>query len=905
MLDEAASLAAYEKAVRERATDNLRGLHPLFTCLLANHVLKPRDFPRRSKRFEKLNALGELVRNDNPVFPGYLKQLVLNLAETPIHQCSMEPMHWYRFMMELGRKHKQVLFTNLRNRMASGDPLRVSSSNWDHLQLCAEDALDDFVNSFVDDETDKRDVRWKTHYPGTVLYVPNTGQRHDFIIRMERGEDLHRYFRVKPATAASAKSNIYFDDMVESLRREATNYYERMRWQWPAAIGLTNDQAVIATISHFHLWSHGFDLDFQEYVYLLHEHDLIKALSDLTKQIGIAHNAFLCLFVEGNNLQGRDTIPLDADAELSKLSKAVGPKGEDVRFEKGLIYSWCMQLFEEAMPEVAAVPKSERFRLFFDDLDSYWASRYTNLVNGAHHVPPSSSDIDITVSGPKTRMMFFEGTKKNFMYKTKPECVANESEKNETGRNRPIKSADTIFYTNEDYVQRVIDKYWTHSKVLLAPSLATHEEEAARIVGMSGVEYVSLDYKGMENQHSQRTLVEVCQAKCDFLGVPKYIADWLITAEKCQYLKYGDRTVLTTYGLMTGRRSTTFYNTILAYVYVRIALGDTYVVVTSDYYVGDDVIIRCMSRADARQVLKKALASRNTFNVHKQSWGYGAEFLRHAIEGRQSFGYINRSIASFVSGSWVNKLRLAETDIYSLFQRYAWTIDNRGLGIRLAHCYMSYPLYRRTHSAYSTCRSICAHLTAVNGGPVVPGSLVVSVVKPITEVVSKPLAHELPSHATDDYLSTLHRHVAEIAPREALNQVRRIFKYASYRKNLMQGFSVHDITYLTREVGAIQLKFNSKMLSTVPKGILAEHPTLPALRGILNYNQMQAITKVLTGKKYEGKEPLDVWLFGVAPDVIVADLGNNFDDLCQASKYQFYRAVRAAPYVSMARQCFY
>jgi hypothetical protein len=314
------------------------------------------------------------------------------------------------------------------------------------------------------------------------------------------------------------------------------------------------------------------------------------------------------------------------------------------------------------------------------------------------------------------------------------------------------------------------------------------------------------------------------------------------------------------------------------------------------YHAGDDIIMSFNSIDKAEDTLTRLIASRNGFNPRKQSCGESGEFLRLAVGRKGAYGYLNRSISSVVCGSWVNSMKLVETHMPGIYQRAAWTLDNRALGVLGSEALLSYSMHKRSKIDYATCKAICGHRAAADGGPVISGQHTVTVLQPRTrvEISDKPIVN---SYASGDYVATVAERIGPSMPPEIVSGVKSIFARASHLKSMTTGYVVDSFKRRVYDVSSSVSHVTTSMLRGINKGVLARHPTLPSLANLLNKNELQMLVRILTGKTYTAGMTVKEWLFGSETWVVMCKLGNAFDDMAQFARRRLITDSRLIPVI--------
>ncbi len=702
-----------------------------------------------------------------------------------------------------------------------------------------------------------------------------------------------------------SKQNVYVKDVLETLKKADPKYYETVVDEVPYLIGLASDQVCCTVMSHYAHHLKGWVVPLRKYRALLYNQELSKAVSDFAKICGVALNPFLGPFAEMDALRGRGSLPANPQQELDELSGVAIPQGHNVLFDDGVIKREAMKLFEEAMPELAMLPAESRWERAAMPVDMYWKKRTQHCVNGSHHMPRHMKNSDPTkgMSGV-TRMVYLENETVNPMYATTPLIDATLSWKNENPKVRALKSEDTVGYLNEDYIMKAVEKAWTHKEVLIDPGMPTKQDECKRISEMDGKVYVMLDYSAMDKQHSLKSQDEVLEALLDFLGAPEYIKKWMLSANKNQFLTYANRTIKLVYSLLTGRRMTTFFNTVLNYVYLKIALRGLRP--TSALYAGDDICLRFNSVRDARVALQHAISSKSVFNPRKQSWGLGAEFLRTAVMGNRAYGYVNRTIASTVCGSWVNVLRLAENHLFGLFARYAWMLDNRLREHGFAANLLTNSMWKRTQMSKQMCKRILRHEVSVDGSPVCGNMPAVTVMRPRIEVLLKSEMKDVkPGKGAAQIVFDFQQALGEnrLPTREA-KELTSILTKASYMKSLIKGYNSKEVTYEVKPVCANLTNYTEYLLAKANKGILMKHPTLPAVQGLISLSALRRLFEFTAELEKDMRLTDREWLFGNDSYPVVTVLGSDYDDGLMLSKISDFKEATRIARIKFAMRCF-
>ena len=687
-------------------------------------------------------------------------------------------------------------------------------------------------------------------------------------------------FPVKKIDGAWTKQNIFIKDVMRGLKKKAPHYYNEIVGKLVCCVGLTADQVVCLVMYHKLLWDSGYYCDIRTLRYFIHNRDLCKAVSDLVKNIGVAINPYLARWTELDCLLGRGSVPADGERELREMRDG-GVEGHDVQFEPGVIYKESIKVLHECLSRCMVIPEDTRWDTIAMGEEAYWNGRTQHCVNGAHHMPAGINDPTKTRHGIKTRMVYLEMETKSPLFVTRPMIDATLSWKMESPKVRAIKSADTVSYLNEDYVMKAVEKMWDSKHVLLDPGCASRAEAGDRIDNMEGKYYCMLDFSAMDKQHSIQSQVELITALCDVMCMPDHIRKWLIESNSEQYVTYGQTRIKSSYSLLSGRRMTTFINTVLNRVYLNIALGE--MMPLSSYHAGDDVVMRVDSLTSMRRIAKLAMGSRNVFNPRKQSLGLGAEFLRVATYKNLSISYVARSIASTVCGSWVNKLLLAEAHLPGLYSRYSWMLDNRGMIGGYSAPLLFHSMHARTGMPLNICWRICTHKICVDSSPVVTSDDCVTIMRPRVRIETKNVT-DLPREGSKVVVAELERKLNMRAVTKAeKTRLVNILSLASNMKSVIDHYSSGEFTFERAEATPGVYSNTPKLRKLAWKGVLSKHPSLPTVQTLLTEATLRTLAEFTTGLSKPQWMSNREWLSGNKTYGVISNYANDYDCLLYTS----------------------
>lgn len=809
----------------------------------------------------------------------------------PLHQTEFPEINWILFINSLINSYDLTHSSNSFNKKK---------------HLITNSTSSDFLNLEMENYQGQVKSIHMNRFQTPRINIAISSAKIQKILRdIDCSNKLSIHWPFKPGTASSSKCNLFLDDLLESLKNEDILYFRSIRKSLPQLQGLFHDQIVLLILNHYLLHCQGHLFDFLKYACLVFDEDIFPKISDLSKQLGLIQNLYLNPYIEGDCIYGRGSKPLNMKSEVEETCSLPAPDGQNVQFKKGEIYSECLKVFSKCMPKLNMIDPTVRHLAIDLDIEKYFHNRTINCVNGAHHLPLTSNLIDIKNKDFKSRLPWLESISENFLFKTKPIISATLSIKHDLPKDRPIKSQDTVSYCHEDFLYRIVEKYWSSDQILLEPSLSTKAMEADRIDKMAGKERLMLDFSKMDKQHSLLSQKEVTTALVDFLNLSEDMKKYYIDLEENQFLQFEGSEIKTKFGLLTGRRSTTFKNVVLNFVYLKLALQEDFSLITQSIHAGDDTIFSCTNRDDCKKILTRALNSKNSFHPRKISVGPTGEFLRHSVQGNISSGYVNRSLGSFVSGSWVNEAKLSDGDILNTYYRYCWTIDNRARIENYFQKCCQYSLMRFCNLSYDTVKNILTHKASVNGGPIHSAEIVAKIYKPKIDLKVEPLPDDLPNFGSQDYLNNQAKVLTQVITSKEMEILKRVLKLTSYRRGLKTTFDRVDLKTRTGVIDHTIINAQYSWAEKHVTGILSGHVLLSSIKNIVSQYDFGVLAKLLSDKSYDQSCPFEEWLWGSPTSCLNTTVTNNFDDLCQISQYQFYYKHLYLPTFRFPRFCMY
>jgi len=283
-------------------------------------------------------------------------------------------------------------------------------------------------------------------------------------------------------------------------------------------------------------------------------------------------------------------------------------------------------------------------------------------------------------------------------------------------------------------------------------------------------------------------------------------------------------------------------------------------------------------------------------NPTKQSVGFlSSEFLRVATGRHASYGYGARSIASLVSGNWVNVKALGPLEAITSVVGTCWAICNRFQSKTAVTLCASAVRSRAKlkNISISVVRSILQGNIAMGDGPVRANGfshyrLDVKQNENENSRVLMDRISKLPQYATNAYLTY---HVSE-AERLALScakvVVSRDMKQASYKKcfaesdassDVLLKASLRPVLGTNMVVGVCTV--SDLLLEKEQKGILSKYPIICFLKEQLSNRDLKEIVKSLNIKVMSD---IREQCFGAESKNIVVHKCISYSDACWLSK---------------------
>nr|UWK02059.1 RNA-dependent RNA polymerase [Fusarium poae victorivirus 1] len=654
-----------------------------------------------------------------------------------------------------------------------------------------------------------------------------------------------KLFKPKRLPQALTKANLYLDEVLRDLcKHRPTLGEEASALLWTLRDrGITHDAATAIVLYGSALSQFYTDAFHWAATAVLYP-KLAKAVSNFLKATGGNATSFGSLLVECEVLQGRGVGTIDllaeaklrCDAEYVRDHYAADFDGEKLRRAVRRIYE----------TEISHEDDSQRVE--FPTLDEHWDSRWVWAVNGSQ-----SSLLD----GGRVKKLLEPLGLHKLHRRAWLECTPDDprvgwdgttyvspSPKLENGKTRAIFACDTRHYLAFEHLLTPVEKRWRGSRVVLNPGKGGNIAMAQRVRhsrDRSGISLM-LDYDDFNSQHTTAAMKIVIEELCSLVGYPADLAATLVSSFDKMRIHVAGKYVGTAAGtLMSGHRATTFINSVLNKAYLDVVLGESWLDTRRSVHVGDDIYCGVKSYRDAAYVVHQITSSPLRMNPTKQSVGHvSTEFLRLATAGRDTYGYVSRSIASLISGNWVSDRIMNSYEALTTMVASARTLANRARDVTLPLLLESAVKRVLAKDCIDdrVIRRLLLGEVAINNGPTFSSSgsytrVTIRAEYTARDVTGRPkLPHQstsryLTTNTTDFECETLSQ--AGISPEQTMIE-------SSYAKSLRFGDLYFDRLVAgdvesTPARGSVGVEW--LVHTTPPKGVLSQYPLLVLVKSRL------------------------------------------------------------------------
>nr|QED42952.1 putative RdRp [Uromyces totivirus B] len=287
---------------------------------------------------------------------------------------------------------------------------------------------------------------------------------------------------------------------------------------------------------------------------------------------------------------------------------------------------------------------------------SYWSHRWEWAPTGAYH-SQYKEDEQYRASESTLRNKFYSLNRmpdydiEHFLNRP-AEMVAWPSTKYEWGKQRAIYGVDITNFILSGYAlagcEDVLAAVFPIGKAATTENVKTTVKE----VLMNGVPYC-FDFEDFNSQHTISGMQAVLRAYGSVfsrsLDVDQLASlQWTIDALENTWVRRLDGSRYKCAAtLLSGWRLTTFMNTVLNYIYTRLATKENPIVSTHN---GDDVLCGVTNLSQVQELQSKAASLGVRFQKSKCYLGAVAEFLRVDHYGNTGAQYLPRAVSTFVHG---------------------------------------------------------------------------------------------------------------------------------------------------------------------------------------------------------------------------------------------------------------
>jgi hypothetical protein len=497
-------------------------------------------------------------------------------------------------------------------------------------------------------------------------------------------------FPTKKITAAAVKTNIRLGSLCRALA--GVRGVDVVAKILLPIIGVPNDVACGAILLALSLEKHFGTFGFEVAQAMVTQVDNAKGLSNALKALGANSSFPGCMLVEGAALQGRATGDVNLADEVRKRTNA-DEVAKLVISDAETMRPHIRAILDVELPAVSPLP----------DMDEFWTSRWLWCVNGAQNrASDEALGLEALPGSRRYRRMAAEEVWDNPIPSWDGTTLVSGSPKLECGKTRAIFACDTRSYFAFSYILNTAQREWRGHRVILDPGKNGLSGTARRIRGAQGHGGVNvmLDYDDFNSHHANEVQAAVIDELCQKYDAPAWYRKVLVDSFDKTFIRYGghDRRSLGT--MMSGHRGTSFLNSVLNAAYIRAAIGGPKFDAMVSLHAGDDVYIRSRTLVEASTILEACKRFGCRMNPTKQSIGFNhAEFLRLGIGPNAAVGYLCRSLATLVAGSWASDDPLTPEQGLTSAITSTRSALNRGSFVHLpriiARCYSSVHGYKR------------------------------------------------------------------------------------------------------------------------------------------------------------------------------------------------------------------
>ncbi|ALP73431.1 RNA-dependent RNA polymerase [Ustilaginoidea virens RNA virus 5] len=656
-------------------------------------------------------------------------------------------------------------------------------------------------------------------------------------------------FPYKTVPQATRKANVHLASLLTPKARELVGGLDRLIG-WLA--GRCSDDQVCSAIIYAHALGSRWGPGAAEIAarYILDPEGAVS-VGLVLKAMGANSGPLGAALVEGKSLQGRGVGSLDLAKEAEQRCDPDWVAGKVLHCDPEELRLVIRQILSEEL---------KGREIVFDTPEQFWERRWQWCVNGSHNRTwDARAGVDLPASMPGCdrfyRRAFSEVCKVETLTGWSGEVLAGVSPKLENGKTRAIFACDTLSYYAFEHLLGPVSAAWLDRRVVLDPGRVGHLGMAERINRTrdgGGID-VMLDYDDFNSHHSNTSMRILLEETCAAVGYDEELGRKLCQSFDNTWVKTPAGLSRVRGTLMSGHRGTTYINSVLNAAYIRLAVGRAAYEGMVSMHVGDDVYVNCPTPEGVEELVDRCAAIGCRMNPTKQSVGkVGAEFLRMGIRREGAHGYLARSVASLVSGNWVNEKVMDPEELLSSMVGTVRSLINRS-GCETVPQLLAPAVSAVTRIKVARCVSLLSGQSALEGRPVFNprDGLIRTWALRVERPASKVKAKDLPSNATDDYLakaaSVLELRGAAMStvdPRAAMLD-------SSYRKTLAGDTDPSKIKLTLRSCTPVLARgaTNARDLlrRPCPPGALERYPLLQLVKSGLRDSDVRELVREAGG----------------------------------------------------------
>nr|WAK73625.1 RNA-dependent RNA polymerase [Phytophthora palustris toti-like virus 10] len=462
---------------------------------------------------------------------------------------------------------------------------------------------------------------------------------------LDGNEQELKPFRIKRPQGEGLKSNVWFSDVFEEMKRSDPLLWRRFIELSDLTLGITNDQAT-CTLLYARLLMKWLVDPVLTAIKIVLNPEGCKVMNIVVKGLGLNTSELGSLLCEMVCLQGMPEERINEFEKATERTMGAGSKN-CVTFSENELRETVRSLMDNEL---------DMSKYKYEDPEKTWERRWLWSSNGGHSRVLEKFEGKYKIPSDERfyRKSALENYKENPITHYSGKVYVTTATKPEVGKpGRLLLSCDTNTYCAFEHLLKPVEKAWRNERIILKPGREHQSDVVDMIRGLDGNIWAMFDFDSFDMQHSLRAQQIVIDELCKRINYPVEMREKLVRSFDNMYIFSGGKGVgRAKFSLMTGHRGTTFINTMLNGAYIKMALGDYWNTIDSKH-AGDDVVSKFNDVETLERFFGKIKEMRIKMNPMKQSFGFNnGEFLRIAVDNDCSCGYIARSIAKLVCGNW-------------------------------------------------------------------------------------------------------------------------------------------------------------------------------------------------------------------------------------------------------------